>query len=375
MTTPTTPARKLTQQAGLTLIEMLVSIAIAVTILSGVVQVLLASKNNFISERELSTLQENARFAMKHLSDQIRMAGYTGCPSTPQHFTNTVTGSNLWYLNGVGLQGFDNSAGVLSFPTEFSGGVKANTDAIVVRRGETTGLRLTASTGANLPLSKAHAYQPGQLMLITDPSCVQVALFQISGPANTAFTATTIEHAAGGSITPSNCTSNLTTDDPFFSCSVGTSTTTAYTVGSAVLEMHSEAYYIGNSASDATVPALFRERLLVDTSSSSLVTVAEELVQGVDNMQIEYGYDTPNYPSATFPLGDGLADQYLKANSASLTNWAQVISVRLTLRMRSVYPIYDDNVAYGDFEGVSGTSGADRFMRQTVSTTIQIRNF
>jgi type IV pilus assembly protein PilW len=375
MTTPIKHAGKPMRQAGLTLVEMLVSIAIAVTILSGVVQVLLASKNNFISERELSSLQENARFAMKQLSDEIRMAGYTGCLATPPHFTNTVTGSNVWHLNGLGLQGFDNSAGVSSFPTEFSGDVKASTDAIVVRRGETTGLRLTASTAATLPLNRAHAYQPAQLMLITDPSCVQVALFQISGPTNTAFTATTIEHAAGGTITPSNCTSSLTTDDPSFSCSAGVATTTAYTVGSAVLEMHSEAYYIGNSESDATVPALFRERLLVNTSSSSLVTVAEELVQGVDNMQIEYGYDTPNYPTVTFPLGDGLADQYLKANSASLTNWSQVVSVRLTLRMRSVYPIYDGNVAYGDFEGVSGTSGSDRFMRQTVSTTIQIRNF
>jgi hypothetical protein len=42
--------------------------------------------------------------------------------------------------------------------------------------------------------------------------------------------------------------------------------------------------------------------------------------------------------------------------------------------MRSILPVYNESVAFGVFEGVTGTNGSDRFMRQDVSTIITLRN-
>jgi len=354
------------QQAGLTLVELMVSIAISMTVLSGVVQVLVVSKSNFITERELATLQENARFALRILTDDLRMAGYTGCSATPLRYANSIRNSTTtWFLGNTGLQGFEHEAGINSFPTQFRSDTAADTDAVVVRRGEMTGLTLSGNHNANaasIPLNMAHSYKPGQIMVIASADCTQIGMFQMTGPANTNNHATTMVHNQGNANpSPGNCTKSLTGN---FSCAnTAGATATAYPQGSTIMEMRSDAYYVGSSETDATVPALFRERITL--TGSTVGTAAEELVQGVENMQVLYGLDNAG--------NDGLADVYLKANHASM-NWANVVTVRLVLRMRSVNPVYNNDFDHPEFEGIDDTDVSDRFMRQVISTTIQIRN-
>ncbi|MES2606990.1 MAG: prepilin-type N-terminal cleavage/methylation domain-containing protein, partial [Pseudomonadota bacterium] len=168
----------LLRQAGLTLVEMMVSITISLVVLSGVVQVLVVSKSNFITVREMASMQENARFALKYLTDEIRMAGYSGCAS-PLKVANSVTGSSgTWYLD-VGLRGYEYDAGVATYPTEFRSDVRANTDAIAIRRGDVTGLRVTDHnpSSARIDVNAAHSYKPGQILMIANPDCEQVGVF------------------------------------------------------------------------------------------------------------------------------------------------------------------------------------------------------
>ncbi len=365
------------RQAGLSLIEMIVSIAISLIVLSGVVNVMVVSKSNFISQREMAGLQENARFALKYMTDEIRQAGFTGCIQ-PQIVTNIVKGSpTSWYLGFPGLQGYEYDAGIATFPTEFKNEVRANTDAIVVRRGEATGLRRTSETTTTITTSANHTYKPGQPMLIVQPDCENIGMFQISSvTANTMLHATTTASPGNGIgflKSTASCTYNA----------AGTVSGTAPTSGpiylaeSTLLALHSEAYYVGNSESDATVPALFRERMMVNTTTNAAYTAEEELVQGVENMQVLYGIDTITSSTGAAP-SDGLADAYVKASAITGTGamlWSNVVSVRVTLRMRSVNPVYANSETYSVFEGVTGTDGSDRYMRQTISSTIMIRNF
>jgi len=363
-------------QTGLTLVELIVSIAISLTIMSGVVQVLVVSKSNFVTERELATLQENARFALKFMSDEIRLAGYNGCSSRPYQVAKDIKGhTGYWYLNDPGLQGYEYDAGTSTFPTDFRSDVRANTDAVVVRRGKPANLRMTAhsmsgGTAGTITVSAAHSYQRGQVFLIAKSDCAQLGMFQMSGPANASNAATTIEHKTGVTAVPGNGTVNLHGSYSYNAAGTitGTSAATAYPITSLLMEMVSEAFYVGNSTTDSTVPALFRERMLVNAATYTPYTAAEELVQGIENMQVLYGYDADN---------NGLADRYMKANDstfATATNWNNVVSVRLTVRMRSIYPVYNKAMSYGTFEGISGTSGSDAYMRQTLSTTIMMRN-
>ena len=353
-------------QAGLTLVELMVSIAISMTVLGGAVQVLVVSKGNFVTGRELATLQENARFAMRLLSDEVRMAGYTGCSATPLGYANSIRNSaGIWYLGNTGLRGYEHEAGVNSFPAEFRSDTAADTDAIVVLRGEIAGLDLSGNhnaSSATIPVNMAHSYQPGQIMVIVSADCTQVGVFQLTGPTNNGNDATSMNHNQGNANpSPGNCTESLTGN---FTCAnTAGATVTAYPPGSTIMEMRSDAYYIGSSSTDSSVPALFRERLQL--SGTTIGTTSEELVQGVENMQILYGLDNAG--------GDGLVDMYLKANSESM-NWAKVVAVRLVLRMRSITPVYTNDVEHPEFEGIDDTDVSDRFMRQVISTTIQIRN-
>ncbi len=365
---------KLARQAGLTLVELMVSIAIALTVMSGVVQVLVVSKANFVTERELSALQENARFALKFLGDEIRLAGFSGCSADAPSLSvanSIVDSTTTWYLLNLGMTGYEYAGGIINYPTEFRTDVAVDTDALVIRRAEDTGLRVSATyaaAGGIVPLNKAHAFQPGQPMVLASADCTQIGIFQSSGPINGSNTATTIEHDTGGGVTqPGNCVLQLGAE---FTCAAsGAAVDLDYPRGSRVMQLRSEAYYVGASEADATVPALFRERMLLNTTTSDLYTAAEELVQGIENMQILYGLDNSG--------SNGIADIYVQADNVlvnTTANWQKVVTVRLILRMRSVNPVYNENVDYPVFEGVTGTNGSDRFMRQTVSTTIQIRN-
>jgi len=358
------------RQAGLSLVELMVSIAISMTVLSGVVQVLVVSKSNFVTERELSGLQENARFAIKYLGDQIRMAGFSSCnKAVVPNFGNGIRGATgIWHLANLGLTGYEYDEGIGTFPADFSAAVAENTDAIVVRRAEDVDLRISGVHNmgtATMPLNKSHPYKPGQPFVVTTADCLQISVFQSSGPANPANNATTIQHQAGGGISPGNCNGQVRGN---FFCNAagvitGGSNGSIFPSGSRVMLLRSEAYFVGASATDATVPALFRERMYLEESTSTIDTIAEELVQGVENMQVLYGVDT---------VGNGTANRYETAED--VTDWNSVVTVRLMLRMRSVNPVFNQDVAYPEFEGISDTDGSDRFMRQNVSTTIRIRN-
>ena len=105
-------------------------------------------------------------------------------------------------------------------------------------------------------------------------------------------------------------------------------------------------------------------------AADAATTTAEELVKGVENMQVLYGLDQLDQDG--MPGSDGVADQYATADM--VTGWNDVVSVRLSLRMRSLLPVFNENVAFDEFEGVAGTDGADRYLRQDLSSIITIRN-
>jgi type IV pilus assembly protein PilW len=354
------------RQSGFTLIELMVSILISVTVMAGVVQMLVVNKSNFVTGRELATVQENARYAMKYLTDEIRMAGFTGCSSTPLYKDITVIGGNTsWFMNYPGIEGYEYGAGVVLFPAQLM-----NTDSVIVRRSENTGLRVTGhDVTGTFTVNKAHPFRRGQIFVVSKPNCDQVTVFQMSNPANVDGTATTIQHETG-TVTPGNCTRVVAAQVLSFNCDAFPDDTAAqlFPVSSNIRELRSEAYYIANSITDATVPALYRERMIV--AADEATTTAEELVKGIENMQVLYGLD--QLGADGMAGSDGVAEQYARANA--VTDWSEVVSVRLGLRMRSLLPVFNENVAYEEFEGVAGTDGADRYLRQDLSSIITIRN-
>ena len=88
----------------------------------------------------------------------------------------------------------------------------------------------------------------------------------------------------------------------------------------------------------------------------------EELVEGIEQMQILYGVDTDD---------DGFTNSYV--TSENVGDMFDVISIRLMLLVRSEAEfVAEDEMTY-TFNGNTVTP-ADRRLRQAFTTTIALRN-
>ena len=86
-------------------------------------------------------------------------------------------------------------------------------------------------------------------------------------------------------------------------------------------------------------------------NNASIAT--EELVEGVENMQLLYGVDTDN---------DSVVNKYV--TSAGVTDFSDVVNVRITLTIRTI----EDNIAR------ELTAQGDKRLRRNFTTSIAIRN-
>lgn len=69
-------------QKGLSLIELLIAVALAVTIIAGIVQVFLSNRQAFNLSESMIRVQESGRFAVRYISEVVRDTGSYGCVPT-----------------------------------------------------------------------------------------------------------------------------------------------------------------------------------------------------------------------------------------------------------------------------------------------------
>ncbi|HFC53094.1 MAG TPA: hypothetical protein ENJ43_01525 [Gammaproteobacteria bacterium] len=115
-------------------------------------------------------------------------------------------------------------------------------------------------------------------------------------------------------------------------------------------------YFIRVRDQDSGVPVLYRK---VGKGA------VEELVEGVENMQILYGEDSD---------GDGIPNQFLKADGIS--DFGRVVSIRIALLMRSISEKTRRPATTRNFTllGTTFTTPEDRHLRKVFDATIQLRN-
>lgn len=141
------------QQRGFTLVELMISLILALLVASAAGLVFLQSKRNFLQNEQVSRIQENGRFALKNLVRDISMAGFTGEQWSLNGLTNDSSLTNLaadcgpagWYFDVTGqplLQLEDGPTGNVTgtFPCIAAADYKSNgapdaaTDAIAIKR-------------------------------------------------------------------------------------------------------------------------------------------------------------------------------------------------------------------------------------------------
>lgn len=357
----------LSRQRGLTLVELMIALVLSLLLMGGAIQLFVGSKQTFQTGDALARLQENGRFAMELLTREVRQAGYSGCARNAGVVNVINNGETYWPLHfAQPLQGFDGSTSLPSGWFDGSGSHVEDSDVVTVLYGDSAeaghisahapdSYTITLSTLSVMP-----DFDDGDLLVATD--CLRSTIFVKTGG-----TLPTINHALGGSVTlPSgtssgNCT-NYLGQTVTTGCASGAGEKYTYGGGTGnVMKVRSVAYYVAENASGE--PSLYR-RVFEDGS-----TIQEELVEGVEDMQILYGVDTDTVVTAA---GYGSANKFIPANQVTATEWPNVVAVRVDLALRSLTD--DVNPSSSTYTYGNGTSVSDKRIRQQYSTTIALRN-
>jgi type IV pilus assembly protein PilW len=114
---------KANNQSGLTLIELLISMAIAGMLLAAMVLAFTAQSKTYNTQQEVSTLQEDMKAALQLMSRDIRMAGYnpTGSPGFSIVAATSTTFNAAQDFNGDGVPGGPEENILYSFVTPAPG--------------------------------------------------------------------------------------------------------------------------------------------------------------------------------------------------------------------------------------------------------------
>jgi len=80
-------------QQGMSVIELMISLALGLFITAGLISLFVNSKQNYRLNENMSRLQENARFAVSFISRDIRMADYRAC-LTNDRMDDALAGTN-----------------------------------------------------------------------------------------------------------------------------------------------------------------------------------------------------------------------------------------------------------------------------------------
>lgn len=359
-------------QRGLSVVELLISVAIGMAVVAGAVQVVVSSKRNFVDQEEVIFIQTNARYALDLMARDLRMAGYLGCASSDAvQIANSIDDDAGGYVSMHGLQGFEGETDTSAFLADYRADALVGTDSFVVRRASDDfemDVESHNPHSAVIKLWQKHEYNKGTTLMIADASCRHVGLFQVSGPSG--LPAGQIVHNTGSGT--NNCTKIIKGNFVCLAsctptkCDGYTAAAGGYGPGSKIMNFVAHAYYIGDSDIMPGVPALKRKALV---NNGPPTTKSEELALGVEDMEVTYGVDLSR---------DGVVDQFRDADDMDLDGdgsisgdeWDQVITVKVALVFRSRNPV----ATSAESKTLAGKDYNDRFVRQVVNSTVRIRN-
>jgi type IV pilus assembly protein PilW len=312
-------------QAGVTLVELMVALAIGSFLMIGTVQVYNQSRRAFVVNESIARVQETAQFAMETIEADLRMASNWGrqsrgsaivgraLPGDPNPLglpTDASCGAAWAFALELPVDGDNNN---YTLPCAANGGAMANSDVVTTRR----------TTVAAAPL------QAGRLQI--QSTRVQGELFADG-------------NVPAGFDPAESQTHNLLVNS----------------------------YYVAaSSALIPGVPTLRRKSL--GAVGGAPVVVDQEVAPGVENIQLQFGLDVD---------ADNTVDRYvnpddpvLDPGSAGYIPGARAITARVWMIVRSVsleVGIQDQR----DYEPGDVDLGVynDGFRRMQVSKTILLRN-
>jgi type IV pilus assembly protein PilW len=355
-------------QRGSTLVEWMVSITIGLVLLAGLTT-LIAQQSSTQAELEKSSRQiENGRYAMQLLNEDIQMAGFYG------EFSNvsglavpgalpdpcSVVVANIEAAMVFPVQGYDSLATTSGLLTCIDPLNHVDyTDILVVRRVEPATLTIAVA---------ASAAASGQVYLQSGLTASGLVFEKKMG--------------TGGNTSGFDL---LTQAKPAIAAASGVPATPAIPAVAAPLRKFLvHIYFVSpcsvpasggstcTSAADGGKPIPTLK--VVELSSSGSMSTTP-LVEGIENMQIDYGIDSTG--------NDGAPDGEFLATPVAVADWANVVALRVHLLTRNnessagyvdskTYEMGYDNA--GNVQTVTPATAVQSYKRRLFSQLIRVVN-
>lgn len=305
--TPTRPTL-LHAQRGFTLSELLVASTISLLIMAGMTT-LFINNSRTQSETEKANRQlENGRFAIQTMVADLRNAGFYGefdptVLASPAAMPDpcALTAAALREALPLPVQGSDDAtATTLGCVPD----LRAGTDVIVVRRTATC----IAGAAGCAPASDGGPF-------------FQASLCTNASELNSGDSATFYRLGIDTS----------TLDRHRRDCGVAAGSGTLAPVRRYLTHIY---YIANNDRSGDGIPTL--KRAVLGVNGSALATTVVPLVNGIENLQAEYGIDSgadgvADLFSADPAIASGCADA-----ACAIANWRNVVSMKISLLARNI---------------------------------------
>lgn len=360
------------RQAGLSLIELMVALLLSGLLILGLVQIFSSSRASYLMAQGLARAQESSRFAIDALQRDARMSGHFGCVSDQGHF---FAGNGLFgelFLSDRNDYGSIPAAReALRFDYSIRGYEATNS-------GPANTLDLTAapvegSAGdwtPNLPAAFINTLVPKPirgsdvLMLrFLSPESAEVKKFVTGANGSIEVDSTQWARLAGDgaptvnpgvfgiadcrsvvmfqakSVTAAGAVTRLAVAQSGVNQSAFDGSDTFASGQARVYRAESFVYYVGiNPTSKETTLYRARYTAAPDAAAVSLDTGAsEELVEGVENMQLLFAQDTVTDPAQppTGVISGVRTAAGLLPDSGSQGGWQRVGGMQVGLLIRS----------------------------------------
>lgn len=375
---------------GIGLVELLVAIGLSSIVSLAIIQLFIQNKTSYVAHENITRLQENGRYAIQLMTRSIRSSDYWGCVpvrdgqllfpdnppanpgpndyriqpvifniaddlGNPPNFVSSINGDE-----GNAEAGRDDGFPSAPDTIRFSGLISTRAYPLV----ENFEVPSNADIQIDLGASNNPNIAPNEILVISN--CEQATVFQVTNNV-----AGTVAAGADGNFTATvaHTTTPFPGDvEPLFSNISDTITgVTSYEAGKAALYRNTlinAQYSIANDDHDGDpstpeIPTLMRD----------LGDGPQPIVPGVENLQVVYGEDLDD---------DNQADRYVDADDVA--DWEEVISVRLSILMRSPDDRSETAVGY-TMEGVQvnaaniqPNANGDFPIRRVFTTTVALRN-
>lgn len=335
-------SRSFFRQSGFSLIELMVSIALGLLIMSGVLAIYLDVSRNNTELAKMNRQIENGRFTIQFLQQELWHAGFwdgyipplpsdtppTGIPNpctvfaswTPADIENIFAIPLQGYVDGIGLPA--ECAGVVNNP-------QANSDILVVRY---TG---TCVTGA----ANCEGFNAAKLYLQT-----QGCNDEFNGNYKSDYAIKPALGTPGTDVFKKDCTT-----------------------AADRRKLITSLFYVRNysvTVGDG-IPTLMRADLDLNAGVVAL-QAAQPVLEGVQSIKFEYGRDTDN---------NGSADVYDDCSACTATDWANVVTVNMYVLARNLETTvgYVEDKSYVLGQTVLGPFN-DGFKRHVYNSFVRLVN-